>query len=58
MLALILMNQGQMVAWHEEIVAVAVVGVARVAAVGLGAGFEVGLEAGLLDGAMACGLDT
>ena len=47
-----------MLAWHEEVVAVAMVGAARVAAVGLGAGFEAGLEAGLLDGATACGLDT
>ena len=45
-------------AWHEEVIAIAVAGAAQVAAVGLGAGFEVGLEADLLDGAMACGLDT
>ena len=47
-----------MVAWCEELVAVAMAGATRVAAVGLGAGFEVGLEAGLLDGATACVLDT
>ena len=43
-----------MVAWHEEVIARA----ARAVAVGLGADFAVGLMAGLLDGAMACGLDT
>ena len=46
-----------MVAWHEEVVAVAVAGAALVPAVGLGTGFEVCLRAGLLDGATACGLD-
>ena len=46
-----------MVAWCKEVVAIAMVGAARVAAVDLGASFEVGLAAGLLDGATTCGLD-